>query len=290
MNTFSLHDQGAAFLSAGLIAKSDKIQSTRFALSLWAEMRQKLSIKSRLDYLVAILTYGQVMDRRLERGDYFQLISDSITNIRRELVSAITYPILGEKGGTQELADSYIVRLNDAASAILAAAYTSVSTKVESTKELVEIWVKLREMSMVNDNNEYLTALLACSRLNDLKQMIDRGGGLGLILDNFKTLLQSVEPGLSVTKRDLAAAHLTIAFVSQSSEIETSGRVLGTWEELKKELSLEDDDLTITSAILSSGLILNKTMKLSISDIKNIYSTIKENLLETAKSGSELDS
>ena len=152
MPNYSLHDQGAAFLTAGLIAKSDKIQSTRYALTLWKEMREKLLIESRFDYLVAVLAYGQLMDRRVPKGDHFTFIIDSINNIRNELVLSLTYPVLGEKGGTPRLAEAYFVKLNDAAAALLAAAYTSVSQKVESTKEVIEIWNNIRGKYLVEDN------------------------------------------------------------------------------------------------------------------------------------------
>ena len=278
MNPFSLHGQGAAFLTAGLIAKSDKIESSRYTINLWNDMREKLSIKSRLDYLVALLSYGQVMDRRVGKGNHFQLINDSLLNIKRELVIELTYPILGEKNGSSILAEAYIVRINDAASALLAAAVTSISKKVESTKELINIWSQIRNMNMVNDNSEYLTALLASSRLNDLKQVIDDGDSIELILDNFKNLLNSVEPKLKVTKCDLAAAHLTIALISQTPEIESNAQVLDNWKKLKSEFEINDDDLSITAAILSGGLILNRTMKLELADIYEIFSGIKNRL------------
>ena len=283
MNTFSLHDQGAALLTAGLIAKSDKIQSTRYAISLWDDMRNKLLIKSRLDYLISILVYGQLMDRRMPKGDHIEFIKDSIQKIRQELIISLTNPILGEKDGTPALAEVYIVRLNDAAAAFLAAAYTSVSQKVESSKEIIDIWSQIRDMDLAHDNNSYLTALLACSRLNDLKQIIDRGSGLNVILDNFKTLLETATPELNVTKIDLAAAHVTIAMVSQSIEIESNAKVLEIWNKLKRELSLENEDLDITAALLASGMILNRTMKLDISDIEDIFNSMKLKLSEQAK-------
>jgi hypothetical protein len=275
MNPFSLHDQGAALITAGLIAKSDKIQSTRNLLTLWDEMRQKILIESRLDYLVSILAYGQLMDRLLPRGDHFEFITECIYNIRQEIIDALTYPILGEKGGTPKLAEAYIVRLNDASSAYLAAAYTSVSQKIESTKEVIELWLEIREKNLVVDNNGYLTALLACSRLNDLKKIIDSGSGLNVILDNFKTLLRSVEPEIRVSKIDLASAHLTNALISQSTEIESNAKVLEIWDKIKNELIIDNNDLNITASILSSGLILNRTSKLSLEDIRIIYDSIK---------------
>jgi hypothetical protein len=250
---------------------------------MWAEMREKLSIKSRLDYIVAVLSYGQLMDRRVGKGNHFQLINDSLYNIKRELIIELTYPIIGEREGSPILAESYIVRLNDAASALLAAAVTSISKKVESTKELIKIWSQIRDMNMVNDNNEYLIALLASSRLNDLKQVVDSGGSIELILNNYRNLLNSIVPNSRITKSDLAAAHLTIALISQSPEIESNAQVIEKWKKLKIELELEDDDLSVTAAILAGGLILNRTMKLQISDIKDIFTGIKSRLLDYSK-------
>ncbi len=280
MTVISLHDQGAAFLTAGLIAKSDRIQSTRYALDLWVEIRKKLLISSRLDYLVSILAYGQLMDRRLPKGEHIEFIKECIQNIRRELILTLTQPVLGEKDGTPELAEAYIVRLNDAAAALLTAAYTSVSQKVESTKEVINLWSTIRDMALVKDNNSYLTALLASSRLNDLKQIIDSGSGLEVILQNFKTLLDSVQPEIKVTKADLSSAHLTIALVSQSVEIESNTKVLEIWNKIKAEVSFDNDDLDLITSVLASGLIQNRTMKLKISDIQDIFNSIKSKLPE----------
>jgi hypothetical protein len=277
---FSLIDQGAANLAASFIARSDKIQSTRQIIDLWDELRKKIRVESRLDYLVLILTQGRLMDLKESEKDYIKLVQENISNIRRELIVALTYPILGVKNGSQILADSYIVRLNDIASAMLAAAFTRLSVRVESAKEILDIWSKIREMNLVTDNNDYLIALLGTSRIIDLRKELEHPDRLKLIIDNFRESFNSGEPNIRITKLDLAAAYLTIAIVTQTPEVETNAQILDIWNKIKSTIKFNDDDLDITAAILTGGILINKTMKIEIDDIRDIFIKIKSSLIQ----------
>lgn len=280
MTLETLKDQGAAFLAASLLAKSDKIQSTRFIIDLWFELRQHLKIKTRIDYLAVLLSQGRLMDLKIGEDNYLQIVQESLENIHRELVVKLTYPILGEKDGSEVLADTYIVRLNDIASAMIASAVTDLSLKVESTKEIVDIWDEIRETNIIQNNNEYLTALLVTSRINDLKKELGHFGGLNLIIENFRNLLLNLEPALKVTKIDLAAAYLTIAVVTQTPEIESHGQIISIWKRFRDDLELNNTDLDIIASILTAGLIRNMTMKLDFNYIKELYTRIWNRLQE----------
>jgi len=280
MTLETLKDQGAAFLAASLLAKSDKIQSTRFIIDLWVELRKHLKIKSRIDYLAVLLSQGRLMDLKIGEDNYLEIVQDSLENIHRELVVKLTYPILGEKNGSELLAETYIVRLNDIASAMIASAVTDLSSKVESTKEIVDIWDEIRETNIIQNNNEYLTALLVTSRINDLKKELGHQGGLNIIIENFRNLLLNLEPTLKVTKIDLAAAYLTIAVVTQTPEIESHGQIINIWKRFKDDLELNNTDLDIIASILTAGLIRNMTMKLDFNYIKELYTRIWNRLQE----------
>lgn len=270
----SLSDQSAAFITSCLIAKSDKILPTRFTVDLWHEVRQNVKIKTRLDYLIVLLSQGRLMDLKIEKGNYLAVIQDTLESIRHELIIKLTYPILGEKNGTEILAETYIVRLNDIASAIIASAVTDLSNKVESTKEIIDLWDEMRRMDIIQNNNDYLTALLVTSRINDLKKEIKHTGGLSVIIENFQNLLLNIEPNLKVSKIDLAAAHLTIAVITQTPEIESHGQILAIWRKIKEELELNNTDFDIIVSILTGGLIKNMTIKLDIEYIKEIFTRI----------------
>ncbi len=284
MTQVSLCDQGAAFLAAGLVAKYDTVQSTRSIINIWDELRQNIHIDSRLDYLVALLTQGRLMDLRIKKGNYLKLAQDNMNTIRRELVIALTQTLLGEQNGTDVLAESYIVRLNDVASATITGTFIRISKKVETIKEIMDIWVKIRGMKIVNDNNEFLAVLFATSRMSDLRKLLESGGP-ELIFENFPALLSAIEPDLKVTKLDLAAAHITIAIVTQTPEIETNAEVVNIWKDLKTDLQLEDDDINIISAILTGGLIQNRTKRIPQDNIKEFFITIKGKLQEILESG-----
>jgi len=280
MTLETLKDQGAAFLAASLLAKSDKIQSTRFIIDLWVELRKHLKIKSRIDYLAVLLSQGRLMDLKIGEDNYLEIVQDSLENIHRELVVKLTYPLLGEKNGSEVLAETYIVRLNDIASAMIASAVTDLSSKVESTKEIVDIWDEIRETNIIQNNNEYLTALLVTSRINDLKKELGHSGGLNIIIENFRNLLMNLEPTLKVTKIDLAAAYLTIAVVTQTPEIESHGQIITIWKQFKDDLELNNTDLDIIASILTASLIRNMTMKLDFNYIKELYTRIWNRLQE----------
>jgi len=253
MTLETLKDQGAAFLAASLLAKSDKIQSTRFIIDLWVELRKHLKIKSRIDYLAVLLSQGRLMDLKIGEDNYLEIVQDSLENIHR---------------------------LNDIASAMIASAVTDLSSKVESTKEIVDIWDEIRETNIIQNNNEYLTALLVTSRINDLKKELGHSGGLNIIIENFRNLLMNLEPTLKVTKIDLAAAYLTIAVVTQTPEIESHGQIITIWKQFKDDLELNNTDLDIIASILTAGLIRNMTMKLDFNYIKELYTRIWNRLQE----------
>ena len=278
MAHISLRDHGAAYLAAGLVAKSEKVQSVRFITGFWEQLRQDLDINTRIDYLVSILTQGRLMDLKITKGDYVEIIRDNISNIRRELIIALTQPLLGEKDGSEILAETYIVRLNDVAAAFITATYVRISEKVESVKEILELWTEIRKMDIVHDNNEFLTSLLATSRGNDLSKMIRKGGGLNVLIEDFQSLSRVLNPDQKVTKADLAAAHLTNAIVGQSPEIESIGELLRIWNKVKADFPLENDDLDVVAAILTGGLILNRTQKQSWENVIQMFQEIKSKL------------
>jgi hypothetical protein len=281
MSTEALCDQGAALIASCLVAKSDKIESTHFAVDLWSELRDKLAIETRFDYLVAILSVGRLLDLRIDKKNYIDQVIESQDIIKHELVLHLTYPILGEKNGTEMLANAYIVRLNDIAAAMMASAITDLSEKVETSKEIIELWGKIRDMEIVKNNNEYLTSLFVTSRINDLKKEIQHSGGLNVIIENFKNLLNSIEPNLKVTKVDLAAGYLTIAVVTQTVEIESHAQILDIWRRFKEDLELNNMDRDIIASMLTSGLIRNMKSKLDLTNVKDIFTRVWYRLQET---------
>jgi len=280
MNQAALIDQSAALLASCVVAKYDKIQSTQYVVDLWQELRGKLNIQTRFDYLVAILSQGRLMDLKIDKSNYLQLIQESIDIIRQELAVKLTYPIIGIKDGSEVLAKTYIVRLNDIASAMLAAAVTDLSEKVESSKEIIELWDNIREMKIVENNHEYLAALLVTSRINDLKKELQDTNGLTIIIENFRSLLTNIEPNLKISKIDIAAAYLTIAIITQTPQIESHGEIIRLWSRFKEELELNNKDRDIIASILTAGLIRNMTMKLNINYIKDIFNRIWTRLQE----------
>ncbi|WP_455392409.1 hypothetical protein [[Eubacterium] cellulosolvens] len=280
MTKLVLTDQAAAFLSSCIIAKSEKIESTRFAVELWDDLRKRLKIETRLDYLAAILSQGRLMDLKVKTNDYLGTITETYNMIRDDLVIKLTYPILGEDGGVEILAESYIVRLNDIGAAMIASAVTDLSQKVETSKEIIEIWDKIRQMDIVDNNNEFINALFVASRINDLKKEIKDVHDLSEIMDNFKAIMENQEPELKVTRKHLAAAYLTIAMITQTPEIESHAEILEVWRKFRRELRFEDKELDIITSILTGGLIRNMTLKLDFAYIKDLFNRIRKRLLE----------
>jgi hypothetical protein len=275
-----LVDQAAAFLAACLVAKSDKIQSTRFAVDVWENLRNRLDIKTRFDHLAAVLSQGRVMDLRLNEKNYLNMVQDSYKVIRDELIIKLTHPILGEKPGTEVLANSYIVRVNDIAAAMITSSIVDLSQRVETSKEILEIWDKIREMEIVQNNNEFLTALLVTSRINDLKKEIQEAGELNVIIDNYQNMITNIEPELKVSRKHLAAAYMTIAVITQTPEVESHAQILQIWRQFRRDLPYEDKEADILAAILTGGLIRNMTLKLDMDHIKELFLRIRKQLHE----------
>lgn len=275
-----IHERGVAFLVSSLVANWDKIQTSRFTVDLWNELRGKVEINNRLDYLTALLTQGRIMDLHIDESNYQTMVQESMDNIRRELLFSLTYPILGDRNGTEILAKAYIVRLNDLASAMITAGFTDLSKKVESSKEIIILWNKIRNKNLVRDNRDYLVSLLVTGRIDDLKNELGKPDGINMIVDNFQNLLTDIDQDSHVSKDDLTAAYLTEAIITQTPEIETNGEILSIWERFKAEMKFNNDEVDIIAAILTGGLIRNMTMKLDFNYINDIFNRIRNRLLE----------
>jgi hypothetical protein len=275
-----IHERGVAFLVSSLVANWDKIQTTRFTIDLWDELRGKVEINTRLDYLTTLLTQGRIMDLHIDESNYETMVQESMENIRRELLYSLTYPILGEKNGTELLSKAYIVRLNDLASAMITAGFTDLSKKVESSKEIIVLWSKIRNKNLVHDNRDYLVSVLVTGRIDDLKNELTKPDGINMIVDNYQNLLTDIDQDSHVSKDDLTAAYLTEAITTQTPEIESNGEILSIWKRFKTEMKFNNDEADILTAILTGGLIRNMTMKLDFNYINDIFTRIRNRLME----------
>jgi hypothetical protein len=275
-----IHERGVAFLVSSLVANWDKIQTTRFTIDLWDELRGKVEINTRLDYLTTLLTQGRIMDLHIDESNYETMVQESMENIRRELLYSLTYPILGEKNGTELLSKAYIVRLNDLASAMITAGFTDLSKKVESSKEIIVLWSKIRNKNLVHDNRDYLVSVLVTGRIDDLKNELTKPDGINMIVDNYQNLLTDIDQDSHVSKDDLTAAYLTEAITTQTPEIESNGEILSIWKRFKTEMKFNNDEADILTAILTGGLIRNMTMKLDFNYINDNFTRIRNRLME----------
>jgi hypothetical protein len=276
----SMVNIGTAFLTSSIVASSPKVQPTRFAIDLWDEIRSEIELKTRLDYLTALLCRGRLMDLKINEKNYTDSIRASFENIRNELAIAITGPIIGEREDSLVLAENYIVRLNDIASAMITSSFTDLSDKVESTKEIIEFWADVRKRLVIHDNKEFLVSLLVTSRIGDFKKTVKPASGLDILIENFQGLLPELESDIMVTKIDLAAAYLTIGVITQTPEIESNSQILQVWKKIRQELKLRDVDIDIVAAILTGGLLRNMTMKMDFHHVKDTFTRVKNRLLE----------
>jgi hypothetical protein len=143
----------------------------------------------------------------------------------------------------------------DVCAALLTMASITSSYKVESTKDIIQLWDDLRANIPINDDMDYISVLLSIGRISDLQADQINVQELQNIVSGFRSKLTelSTTPGGFT---DLGAAYITMSCVSHSNEIESTGSILTLWEEIRSKVPIKDE-LDFASSVLATGRIMD---------------------------------
>lgn len=228
----------SAFLTTTFISHTYEVESTQAIVDLWDNLRKNVNLKEDLDYISAMLATGRVRDYRfeIENMNFLQtIINDINTNIQSRKIESADLQ--------RELVYAHLTSVS-----------ISRSDKVENIREIVDLWMQIKEGIEINDDLDLIAAILTTGRIMELKI---KAGGLefiNTIFMNLKKELSSQLAGSAITQKEISAAFLTSAYIEISKKVEKIRDIVDAWENIRKGLKIKDEWDYIAS-ILSTGKI-----------------------------------
>jgi len=231
-------DEISAFLTTTFISHSYEVESTKAIVELWDNLRNNVKLKEDLDYISAMLATGRVMDYRFEIKDL---------NFLHSIINDINTNILSRKIESADLQKELVY-------AHITSASISRSEKVENIREIIDLWMQIKEGLVINDDLDLVAAILTTGRIMELKI---RAGGLDFINTiylNIKKELASKLSGSDITQKELVAAFLTAAYIEISKKVEKIRDIVDAWENVRSDLVVKTQ-WDYIAAILATGKI-----------------------------------
>jgi hypothetical protein len=231
-------DEISAFLTTTFISHTYEVESTTAIVQLWDDLRKNVKLKEDLDYVSAMLATGRVMDYRFEIKDL---------NFLHSIINDINTNILSRKIESADLQKELVY-------AHITSASISRSEKVENIREIIDLWMQIKEGLEINDDLDLVAAILTTGRIMELKI---RAGGLDFINTiymNLKKELASQLAGTEITQKELVAAFLTAAYIEISKKVEKIRDIVDAWENVRSGLVIKTQ-WDYIAAILSTGKI-----------------------------------
>jgi hypothetical protein len=261
LNTTNNNDI-SAFLAIAYISHTHKVETTRAIVDLWDNIRQKVPIENKLDFISALLATGRIMDLKKEVGDekFIATISELIKTISKDLQKR-------ELG--IEFNDGHFII------ALITSAFISRTNEIETTNAIVEKFVHLVEKLKINDDIDKIASILTMGRLFEDKYMINN---LDQIIDVYNIINDSIRKKIGtrqISQKDIGAAFLTNANVEISPRVEKIQNIIDMWHNFEKKLIIKDDmDYTVT--LLTYGRIRDINVQFFVTD--NIISEVKTSI------------
>ncbi len=250
-------DEISAFLATTIVSHSYEVESPSLIATLWNDIRTIVTVKEDLDFIAALLTTGSIMDFGIEIKD-LNIVNTAIFDINRNMVMRN----IESKDLQKELVF-----------ALVASAIISRSEEVEKTKEIVNLWVRIKDGLAISDDLDEIAAILTTGRIMELKAGADGYQNLNDTFEKIRRELEERASGVTVTQKELTAALITSANVESSKKVEKIGDIVDTWLTVCDRISVEDH-MDYISYLLSTGRIRDMDSKIllgpdSLKDMKN---------------------
>jgi hypothetical protein len=260
-------DEISAFLATTIVSHSYEVETPSLIATLWNDLRKLVNAKEDLDFIAAMLTTGSIMDFGIEIKDL---------NIVNTAIFAINRNIVNRNIESKDLQKELVF-------ALVAAAIVSRSEEVEKTKEIVNLWVRIKDGMAVSDDLDMIAAILVTGRIMELK-----GGEVDYqnLTDSFEKIRRELEErasGVAVTQKELTAALITSANVESSKKVEKIGDIVDTWLTVCGRISV-DDSMDYISYLLSTGRIRDMDSKILLGpdSLKDMKEEMKGELAKVA--------
>jgi type I restriction-modification system DNA methylase subunit len=231
-------DEISAFLTTTFVTHSYEVESSQAIVSIWDKFRKNLKLKDNLDYISSLLATGRIMDYRIENKD-LEVLNTIINDIHTNIAT--------RKIQSEDLQKELVYSLITSAS-------ISRSEKVENIRDIVDLWVQIKEGIVINDDVDLIAAILTTGRIMELKI---KAGGIEFINDIFLNIKKELGPQtikMTITQKEIAAAFLTSAYIEISKKVEKIRDIIETWQQMCKNVSV-DEQWDYVTMILSMGKI-----------------------------------
>ena len=149
-----LHESNiiTAMITSACISRTDEIETINEIINQWEKVTGKFIFKNDLDKLAGILTIGRINEYKYSIENINQIIE-----VHKKL-----------SGYIEQLIGSRDVEQKDLAAAFITSAYLEITPKVERTQDMVTLWETLQKDLKIEDNLDYVTAILTYGRIRDL--------------------------------------------------------------------------------------------------------------------------
>lgn len=260
-------DEISAFLATTIVSHSYEVESTELIAGLWNDIRKLVKVKEDLDFIAALLATGSIMDFGVEIKD-LNIVNIAIFDINRNIVM--------RNIESKDLQKELLL-------ALVASAIISRSEEVEKTKEIVNLWIQIKDGIAIEDDLDYIAAILTTGRLMEVKLGVE---GYKSIKENFESIRNALEkeaPGREITQREITAAIITSANVESSKKVEKIGDIVDSWLSICDLITVEDQ-MDYISYILSTGRIRDMDAKalLGPDSLKDMKDQMKGELAKVA--------
>jgi hypothetical protein len=256
-------DDISAFLATTIVSHSYDVESTSLIAKIWNDLRNIVNVKEDTDFIATILTTGSIMDFGIEIPD-LNIVNTAIFDINRNMVM--------RNIESKDLQKELVL-------ALVASAIISKSEEAEKTKEIVNLWVRIRDTLAIADDLDTIAAILVTGRIMELKISSD---GYEILTDAYGKIRSELEERASkktVGQKELAAAIITSANVESSRKVEKVGDIVDTWLSVCDLISIEDH-WDYISYLLSTGRIRDMDSKIILGpdNLKNMKDEMKKEL------------
>lgn len=231
-------DEVSAFLTTTFVQHSYEVESTQTIVQLWDKLRKSIDLKDDLGFISAVLATGRIMDYKIEIDD---------RDVLKTIINDIHTNIIGRKIESRDLQKELLA-------ALITSASISRSEKVENIRDIVDLWVELKDGLEIKDDFDVIAAILTTGRIVELKI---RAGGFSFINDVYLTIKAEISKfklGMTISIKEIGAAFITSAYIEISRKVEKIRDIVDYWMKFNEKISV-DDQWDFIAVILSTGKI-----------------------------------
>ena len=244
--TISPAKEAAAFLTAACVAHSYEVETTSKIVELWKKVYSTIQVKSKLDFVSAILSTGRIMDLQQEINTS-QSVNEILESIRTEVKHRV---------------DEEDISNNSIMAAFLAAACVSDSPEIESIRSIVILWQSINERIKIENDYDNISALLTTGRIEEIKVPIREAEEVEELYVVVKKEVDKIIKGKieKVGNKELVSAFLAAAYISSSPKVERIKDIVAAWMHVYYEVDIADES-EIIAGILTAGRIRDQDAK-----------------------------